>query len=111
MRKVDAGALQTRLLEWLSGQVERGHHLALDGKTLCGSSTQKSEQLPLLSVFCTRSGLVIKDTEMQVGENEITAALRLLQDTPLKNKVITGDAIFAQKKCVVSSAKGVGITS
>ena len=48
---------------------------------------------------------------MQVGENEITAALRLLQDTPLKNKVITGDAIFAQKKCVVSSAKGVGITS
>jgi predicted transposase YbfD/YdcC len=35
---------------------------------------------------------------MNVGENEITAGLRLLAELPLEGTVVTADAIFAQKK-------------
>jgi predicted transposase YbfD/YdcC len=39
-------------------------------------------------------------TKVEKGENEITAALRLLESLPIEWAVVTGDAIFAQKKCV-----------
>ncbi|MBL8677036.1 MAG: transposase [Alphaproteobacteria bacterium] len=35
---------------------------------------------------------------MEAGENEITAGLRLLAQLSLEGTIITGDAIFAQKK-------------
>jgi predicted transposase YbfD/YdcC len=48
---------------------------------------------------------------MERGENEITAALPLLGDMNLAGKVVTGDAIFAQKKSVRSSGNGAEIMS
>lgn len=99
MRAVGTASLQERLNGWLSSFGGSGEHLALDGKTLRGSHGNPiNEQVHLLSLFCERSGIVVRDTPMQRGENEISAALRLLQGMDLQGKVITGDAIFAQKK-------------
>lgn len=52
----------------------------------------------LLSAFTTNHQAVIGQLKMEKGENEITAALRLLEKLNLEGAVITGDAIFAQKK-------------
>lgn len=100
LQELDTEQLQEQLQGWLKGLGDQGHHLALDGKTVRGSGVKKNEKLHLLSLFCSRSHLVLKDTDMQEGENEITAAIRLLKNTEIKGKVITGDAIFAQKKSV-----------
>jgi len=101
LRQLAPEALGAMLNRWLAGLgVEAGEHLAMDGKRVRGSGSGQNQQLHLLSLFCTRSGLVMKDTAVQAGENEITAALRLLEQTTLQGKIVTGDAIFSQKKCV-----------
>jgi hypothetical protein len=103
LRSVGTASLQKQLNAWLSSLCAPGDHLALDGKTLRASHGNTiNEQVHLLSLFCEKSGLVLHDTPMQRGENEISCALRLLESVDLSGKTITGDAIFAQKNCVAS---------
>jgi hypothetical protein len=99
LRAAGTKNLQEHLNKWLEGLGASSDHLALDGKTLRAShGSTINAQVHLLSLFCQKSGIVVRDTPMVQGENEITAALRLLQGMELTGKVITGDAIFAQKK-------------
>lgn len=70
----------------------------LDGKVLCGTVDKETEkQLHLLALQEQRTNAVIEQTEVKMGENEISAAKRLLEQAELSNKIISGDAIFAQK--------------
>ena len=73
-------------------------HLALDGKTLRSTHEEGIPLVHLLSAFAVNVQGVIGQIRIEAGENEITAALRLLADLPLEETIITGDAIFAQKK-------------
>lgn len=84
----------------LKGQalLPAGTHLALDGKTLRATHEEGVPLVHLLSVFAVNLQGVIGQVRMEAGENEITAGLRLLAQLPLEGVVITGDAIFAQKK-------------
>lgn len=41
---------------------------------------------------------VVEQTALETGENEISAAKRLLEKADLANKIISGDAIFAQQE-------------
>jgi len=98
LRSLGTATLQKQLHAWLSSLEAPGEHLSLDGKTLRSSHGNPiNAQVHLLSLFCEKSGIVVRDTPMRRGENEISAALRLLQGMDLKGKVVTGDAIFAQK--------------
>ena len=75
-------------------------HLAIDGKTLRATHEEGVPLVHLLSVFAVNLQGVIGQVRMEAGENEITAGLRILADLPLEGTIITGDAIFAQKKSV-----------
>ncbi|HIK20239.1 MAG TPA: ISAs1 family transposase [Synechococcus sp. M44_DOE_062] len=98
LRSIGTNTLQKQLNGWLASLCAPGEHLALDGKTLRASHGNPiNEQVYLLSLFCQKSGLVLHDTPMQRGENEISCALRLLESVDLAGKTITGDAIFAKK--------------
>lgn len=103
LRRLDAEMLGRHLQEWAKtflGEDKAGH-LALDGKTVCGTGRQPGEKrLHLLSLFSTALSQVYGQTPMQAGENEISAAVRFLATVDLTGKTVTGDAIFAQKKCV-----------
>lgn len=69
----------------------------LDGKVLCGTmSNETDKQLHLLCLQESAANLVIEQTQLKKGENEISGAKRLLERACLKNKIISGDAIFAQ---------------
>ena len=64
---------------------------------LCGTAAGQTEnQLHLLALQESEANLVIDQRQFRKGENEISAAKRLLERAPLKNKIISGDAIFAQ---------------
>lgn len=80
--------------------LEPGTHLALDGKTLRASHQEGVPLVHLLSVFVTQTQGVMGQIKMEKGENEITASLRLLESLSIEGTVLTGDAIFAQKKSV-----------
>lgn len=106
LRRMDPQKVETALSTYtLCGKplLEPGTHVALDGKTLRASHQEGVPLVHLLSVFVTRTQGVVGQTKVEKGENEITAALRLLENLPIEGAVVTGDAIFAQKKCVPSS--------
>jgi predicted transposase YbfD/YdcC len=71
----------------------------LDGKVICGTIDKETDnQLHLLALQESASNLVVEQTALETGENEISAAKRLLEKADLGNKIISGDAIFAQQE-------------
>ena len=74
------------------------NHIAIDGKSLRGTNQDTVPAVHLLSAFVVANQSVIKQVKMEEGENEITAAMRLLSVATIEGGIITGDAIFAQKK-------------
>jgi hypothetical protein len=84
---------------YVRGEVhEDERHLALDGKTLKNSAQDTVPAVHLLSLFLTKAEGVISQIRMDNGENEITTALRLIEMTDIEGKIVTGDAMFSQKK-------------
>jgi hypothetical protein len=91
----------------LSYTSEAGEHAALDGKVLRGTHQDTVPMVHLLSLFVTKHQKVINQFKLQEGDNEISAAIRFLNETDISGLTITGDAIFAKKKSAKRSyAKG-----
>lgn len=73
-------------------------HIALDGKTLRGTlAWGETRGLHLLAAYWPEAGLVLCQVEVDPRTNEIGAAPLVLKPLDLKGKIITGDAIFAQR--------------
>jgi predicted transposase YbfD/YdcC len=71
--------------------------LNLDGKVVCGVKlAETGQQLHLLALQDSAENLTVEQTALKKGENEISAAKRLLENAALENKIVSGDAIFAQ---------------
>jgi len=71
--------------------------LNLDGKVLRRTVSEETQrQLHLLALQESQSNAVVEQTALAPGENEISAAKRLLEKADLGNKIVSGDAIFAQ---------------
>lgn len=69
----------------------------LDGKVVCSvKSDEENKQLHLLALQESEVNLVVEQTALFSGENEISAGKRLLAQADLSGKIISGDAIFAQ---------------
>lgn len=95
--ELDAPALCEYLSHFvLRDQPDVSVHLSIDGKRLRGSRHGDHPGVHVISAFCKELHTVVGSTEMG-GTNEATAALRLLDRLELKDKVITGDAIFTRK--------------
>lgn len=71
----------------------------LDGKVVCGTRDKATgKQLHLLALQDSETNAAVAQTELMPGENEISAAHRLIDETPLAQKIVTGDALFAQQE-------------
>jgi hypothetical protein len=94
-RKLDAAAVESALRTWLLARgAGAGEHVALDGKTACGSAEGEVPGVHLLAAFATADAAVLGQLEVARTTNEHKAALRLLGVLPLTGKVITADAMF-----------------
>lgn len=99
--KMDVGEMEQVLNRdnWIEiGEANSVMHIAIDGKTIRGSSSADTPAIHLLSAFAVSLKSTLKQHQQEPGDNEITSALKLLQGVNLKGTVISGDAIFAQKK-------------
>jgi len=94
---LDVASLERILGRWVQGGQPAGH-VAIDGKRLRGSATALSPGAHLVAAFSASLEGVIGQLRMEPETNEITTALRLLKTLPLKDIVVTGDAMFAQKE-------------
>lgn len=73
-------------------------HIALDGKTMRGTiPAGRSHGIHLLAAFLPQEGWVLFQVEVGSKENEIPAARRIVKALDLRGKIITGDALLAQR--------------
>ena len=94
---LDVVSLERILGCWVQGGQAVGH-VAIDGKRLRGSATALSPGAHLLAAFSASLEGVIGQLRMEPEANEITTALRLLKTLPLKDVIVTGDAMFTQRE-------------
>jgi predicted transposase YbfD/YdcC len=83
-------------------------HIAIDGKTLCGSATSKLGALHLVSAWATEANLSLGQVAVEGKSNEITAIPQLLELLDLKGALITIDAMGCQKEIAKKIVAGGG---
>lgn len=104
LSKLPAAVFEEAVRRWIIGQVgEEANQgeiaaVAMDGKTLCGTLQPHQRTVHLLSLFDQKSGCVLSQLRVDEKTNEAKAALELLRSVVLKNRVITGDAMFCQRE-------------
>jgi hypothetical protein len=109
MRIIDPDALSKALCNLaICNEGEDARHVALDGKTMRASKDQDGKAVHCLSAFCCGLREVVGQTASRGKGMEIPDALKLLAKLDLKNKVITGDAMFCQKKIYKTIVDGGG---
>ena len=106
-KSLDGDVLAKALGEFARGSGEAGH-IAIDGKTLKGSRRHDARALHVVSAFATQLSAVLGDIVVEPDQNEITAALTLLEQLPLQGTIITGDAIFCQREICRTITDGGG---
>jgi predicted transposase YbfD/YdcC len=73
--------------------------ITLDGKTMRGTiPAGRSRGIHLLAAFLPDEGWVMFQVEVGSKENEIPVAGRVLKCLDLRGKIITGDALLAQRE-------------
>lgn len=105
MRRLDLTAYESALQRWVAAwpadaKARMPEVINIDGKTLRGTRGHSVPGVHLLAAYAARLGLVIKQVPAAATQDqggEITAALTLLEGLVLQGKVITGDAIHAQR--------------
>lgn len=96
--RLDPGKVEDAFGKWIRSIMgDSPIHIAIDGKSIKASATTEYPALHLLSAFCANVSGVLYQTPVMAKHNEISGAYELLEDIPIKDNVISGDAIFCQK--------------
>ena len=108
---VSLAEFQQVVRDFLARQPQAGLtlHLALDGKTLRGTiPAGHTHGVHLLAAYFPQEGWVLAQVEVGRKENEIPAAGRLLKTLDLRGKIVTGDALLAQRELSVQIVEAGG---
>lgn len=83
--------------------------LALDGKTLRGTIPLGASQgVHLLAAYLPKQGVVLAQMHVDEKSNEITYAPKLLTQLDLRGVVVSGDAMFDQRKLSIQIVQAKG---
>lgn len=83
-------------------------HIAIDGKSLCGSASSQLGPLHLVSAWATQANLTLGEVAVDGKSNEITAIPKLLELLDLHGALVTIDAIGCQKALAAKIVGGGG---
>jgi predicted transposase YbfD/YdcC len=97
--RLDPSAFQAAFRHWVRAVSEALSikHVAIDGKTLCGSGSAKLGPLHLVSAWATAQHLSLGQVAVDSKSNEITAIPALLDLLDLQGALVTIDAMGCQK--------------
>lgn len=96
--RLDAEAFEAALQRWFEQQgIALGEAFAMDGKRLRGIHGEAVPGVHLVAAYGHVSGGVVRQVAVASKANELEAAPRLIEQLPLKGRVITGDAQFTQR--------------
>jgi hypothetical protein len=96
LRAIDINAFEAILRRWLQAQADRlgWTALAIDGKTLRGSTGEQLPAVHLVAGYAHEAQIVLGQLRVDSKTNEHKAALELLGLLPLTGAVVTADAMF-----------------
>lgn len=97
---IDVQKLDSLIGGWFTEQHKLlpGAGLALDGKTVRGSSDGDNNAIHLLSAIVHNKGTVVSQVAVESKTNEITKVELLLDNLDIDGVVVTADALHTQKK-------------
>lgn len=97
---IDVQDLDRRTGNWIAEQhrLQPGAGLAMDGKTVRGSSDGEKPALHLLSAIVHGSGAVVAQVAVESKTNEITKVEPLLEGMNIEGVVVTADALLTQRE-------------
>lgn len=96
---IDAAAFDRQLGAWFCRFAPlAGEAIAIDGKTLRGAADGEQKAPHLVSALVHGIGIVIAQHRVADKTNEITSVEPLLRGVDIGGAVVTGDAMFAQKR-------------
>jgi predicted transposase YbfD/YdcC len=110
-KAIDIDAFEQVVREFFRDQPGAGHStlLNLDGKTMRATIPEgKTRGVHLLAAYLPEEGWVAFQVEVGSHENEIPAAKRVVKQLDLRGKVVTGDALLAQRDLSVAVVEGEG---
>jgi predicted transposase YbfD/YdcC len=92
--RLDVETFEEILGNWLQTiiPIERGEGIAIDGKTISGTGVH------LVSAFTHTLQAVLFEKGTDIKGKELVVGPEVIDHIPVKNHIITGDAMFAQKK-------------
>jgi predicted transposase YbfD/YdcC len=96
LHSIDAEAVDQSLGGWFRG-LFTGEAIGFDGKVLKGARREDGSQVHLISAFVHHEGITIAQRQIESKSNEIPAAQPLLEPLDLRGKVVSADAMHAQK--------------
>ncbi|MBV8270376.1 MAG: ISAs1 family transposase [Planctomycetaceae bacterium] len=98
-RRIDVADFEARVGQWIQGRLgsDDAPHLALDGKTARGSRDGEVPGIHLVSAYAPDVRAVVAQLRVDAKTNEHKAALELLGVLPVKDRVVTGDAMFTHR--------------
>lgn len=109
-RVIDADELADVLNQYLLATYggQQSTLICIDGKTMRGTIPKGTTSgVHLLAAYLPEEGIVLGQVEVMSKENEITAVHDLINDLPLKGRVVCADAMQTQRKLSVEvMAKG-----
>lgn len=96
---VDAAEFERLMQNYHQQQAEKDEEqLILDGKTLRGTRIADEEPADhVLSIYAPNSGRVLVQEEVDQKENEIVVAPKAIAQVAITGKILTGDAMHAQR--------------
>jgi len=96
LRAIDIEAFESVIRRWLQAQADRlgWAALAIDGKSLRGSTGEQLPAVHLVAGYAHEARIVLGQLRVDSKTNEHKAALELLGLLPLTGAVVTADAMF-----------------
>ncbi len=98
--RIDSKSFEKCFIEWMQSIVEltQGQVIAIDGKTLRGSSssTNGKKAIHMISAFASANQVVLGQLACEEKSNEITAIPVLLEMVVVKGCIVTVDAMGCQ---------------
>ena len=100
-KAIDIGALEQTVSDFFRNQPGAGQSVLInfDGKTMGATIPEgKTRGVHLLAAYFPEEGWVAFQVEVGDHENEIPAAVRAAKQLDLRGRVVTGDALLAQRE-------------
>ncbi len=110
-KAIDIDAFEQTVRDFFGQQPKAGKSrlINLDGKTMRATiPAGKTKGVHLLSAYLPEEGWVLYQVEVGGHENEIPAAKRVVKQLDLRGKVVTGDALLAQRDLSTAIVEGEG---